>query len=116
MEDSVRLLCQIKAITAVTLCIKTKQNPAPFSRLFYHGMEQEQKEKEQKETGNQRRFGAAFDIGTTTVAGKLFDLDRQCPLAETTAWNPQGCFGADIITRMQYCMEQPDGLQHMQKK
>ena len=56
-------------------------------------------------------FGAAVDIGTTTVAVKLFDLSNGRELAGDTAWNAQGSYGADVLSRSQYTTESAGGLE-----
>ena len=56
-------------------------------------------------------LGAAVDIGTTTLAVKLFDLERGMELGSLGAWNSQSSFGADVISRCQYVMEHEDGLE-----
>lgn len=43
-------------------------------------------------------LGAAVDVGTTTLAARLFD--RSGPLAEAADANPQRAFGADVINRI----------------
>ena len=55
-------------------------------------------------------LGAAVDLGTTTVAVKLFDLADGRSLAGRSAWNAQAPYGGDVITRCQFCMERPEGL------
>jgi uncharacterized 2Fe-2S/4Fe-4S cluster protein (DUF4445 family) len=45
------------------------------------------------------RWGAAVDIGTTTVAACLFSRDGTM-LAQAGCMNPQACWGADVITRI----------------
>ena len=45
-------------------------------------------------------YGAAIDIGTTTLAARLYDTDGN-RLAETTAMNPQSAWGADVISRIE---------------
>ena len=47
-------------------------------------------------------FGAAVDLGTTTVALKLFDLSDGRELATVSGWNRQAPYGADVLTRCQY--------------
>ncbi|MDO4629510.1 MAG: hypothetical protein Q4C70_10035, partial [Planctomycetia bacterium] len=42
----------------------------------------------------------AFDIGTTTLAGCL--LKGKSVIASTSRPNPQRCFGADVISRIEY--------------
>lgn len=48
-------------------------------------------------------FGAAVDIGTTTVAARLYDRMGGL-LAEVSALNPQSAWGADVISRMEAAM------------
>ncbi|MCL2812253.1 MAG: ASKHA domain-containing protein [Clostridia bacterium] len=45
-------------------------------------------------------LGVAVDIGTTTVAAYLYDLQTGSLLQCGSAPNPQSTFGADVITRM----------------
>jgi uncharacterized 2Fe-2S/4Fe-4S cluster protein (DUF4445 family) len=47
-------------------------------------------------------LGLAVDIGTTTVAAQLVDLDDGSPLATQTAYNMQIRRGADVISRIDY--------------
>ena len=44
--------------------------------------------------------GAAVDIGTTTLAARLYDAKGNL-LAETSRLNPQSGFGADVISRIE---------------
>lgn len=58
-------------------------------------------------------LGAAVDIGTTTVAVYLYDFAAGALLAQETFKNPQGIYGADVISRIQAEM---DGQgEHMQR-
>lgn len=57
-----------------------------------------------------RGYGAAFDIGTTTIAGYLFDLtsgELCCKLGEL---NRQTAYGADVLSRIQYAQEHDDNI------
>ena len=73
------------------------------------------------ETGEKQSFaftprkgiGCAVDLGTTTVAVKRFDLETGRELDTLSAWNAQKPFGADVITRAQYTMENADGLERI---
>lgn len=49
-----------------------------------------------------RMLGLAIDIGTTTVAVQLVDLDSGRIVASSTSYNLQIRRGADIITRIDY--------------
>ena len=48
-----------------------------------------------------KQYGAAIDIGTTTVAAYLYRLDTPRPLQTSAAKNPQAAFGADVISRIE---------------
>ena len=56
-----------------------------------------------KETG--QRCLAAFDIGTTTIAGYLLDGGDGRTLAVESRMNPQAQYGADVIMRANYGLE-----------
>lgn len=53
-------------------------------------------------------YGAAIDIGTTTLAARLYDGAGHL-LAETSRLNPQSAWGADVISRMEAAMAGNDG-------
>jgi uncharacterized 2Fe-2S/4Fe-4S cluster protein (DUF4445 family) len=48
-------------------------------------------------------FGAAFDIGTTTVVGYLFHESGTEPLAVLGELNRQQPYGSDVLSRIDYC-------------
>lgn len=48
---------------------------------------------------------AAFDLGTTSIAGYLLDVQQQRCVATVGEINPQIQFGADVISRIDYAME-----------
>ena len=50
-------------------------------------------------------LGLAVDIGTTTIAGYLVDLDSGQPLATQGVMNPQIGYGEDIISRINYSVK-----------
>jgi len=47
----------------------------------------------------------AFDIGTTTVVAYLLDGKTGAPVSQASCLNPQGTFGADVISRVQYVLD-----------
>ena len=53
------------------------------------------------ETDGTCRFAAAFDIGTTSVAGFIMDGKSGRTLASGNRLNPQASFGSDLISRIQ---------------
>jgi uncharacterized 2Fe-2S/4Fe-4S cluster protein (DUF4445 family) len=50
-------------------------------------------------------LGFAIDIGTTTIALALMDMPSQVALSVKSALNPQGVFGADVLSRISYSNE-----------
>jgi len=62
-----------------------------------------------------RRFGIAFDLGTTTVVATLLDLSTGTPVAVASALNKQQPFGADVITRISATMMDPGALDKLQQ-
>src|SRR3989339_1843757 len=47
-------------------------------------------------------YGAAFDIGTTTIVGSLMNLCNGSELAITSQMNPQISFGDDVLSRIKH--------------
>jgi uncharacterized 2Fe-2S/4Fe-4S cluster protein (DUF4445 family) len=58
-------------------------------------------------------FGAAIDLGTTTLVAQLVDLSTGEVLAVETALNPQARHGADVMSRIQYDLRHPGELTAM---
>jgi uncharacterized 2Fe-2S/4Fe-4S cluster protein (DUF4445 family) len=58
-------------------------------------------------------FGAAIDLGTTTLVAQLVDLATGEVLAVETALNPQARHGADVMSRIQYDLRHPGELTAM---
>ena len=60
-------------------------------------------------------YGAAVDLGTTTVAVKLYRLADGAVLGSASQWNAQKSCGGDVITRINYCMQHPEGLAELSR-
>ena len=60
-------------------------------------------------------YGAAVDIGSTTVALYLCNLRTGEILAAESEMNPQIVYGEDVMSRIQYTIEQPEGLEKLHK-
>lgn len=58
-------------------------------------------------------YGIAFDVGTTTVVGYLLDLRTGKELAVASELNAQALYGGDLMSRISFAQEQPDGLQQL---
>jgi len=64
------------------------------------------------EAGNKTEdcFGIAFDIGTTTLVGYLVNLHNGKIYSIASALNPQTAYGEDVISRIAYTKDNPEGL------
>ena len=62
-----------------------------------------------------RRYGLIFDLGTSTLVGKLVSLLDGREIVVVSRLNSQNKHGSDVISRIQYVKDHPKGLSHMQK-
>ena len=60
-------------------------------------------------------YGAAFDIGTTTLVGSLLDLNTGDEAAIASAINPQTSLGDDVLSRILYHQSSPDGAVELRR-
>lgn len=58
-------------------------------------------------------FGIAFDIGTTTIVGILWDLETGTQIGTIAKTNPQNAYGADVISRITYCGGKPEKVKEL---
>ncbi len=68
-----------------------------------------------RETDVKNHLGLAVDIGTTTVAMYLCDLENGKMLSSKGIKNPQSIYGADVISRMDKIMKDENLLSVQQK-
>lgn len=71
----------------------------------------------QIEAGNTTEdlYGIAVDIGTTTVVLYLLDLNSGEEIDVYSLYNPQKKFGADVISRINYTIDNNNGIEKMKK-
>ena len=62
---------------------------------------------------SERRYGIAYDLGTTTVVATLLDLNTGTPVAVQSMLNKQQPFGADVISRISATMMDPTALERL---
>ena len=55
-------------------------------------------------------YGIVLDLGSTSLFAALVDLQDGKARAMTAKTNMQRVYGADIISRISYCLDNPDGL------
>jgi len=60
-------------------------------------------------------YGLALDVGTTTLAIQVLDLEDGRVIGTAARTNPQISYGNDVISRIGYAMYHEDGLRALQK-
>lgn len=60
-------------------------------------------------------LGLAVDIGTTTVAGVLVDLQTGADLATASRTNPQALHGDDVVSRIEYASQGDPQVEELQR-
>lgn len=63
-----------------------------------------------------RLFGMSFDIGTTTVAGSVIDLNSGRRLSVRSRMNEQAVYGDDAVSRVSFAQINEDGLRLLNRK
>lgn len=58
-------------------------------------------------------YGVAFDIGTTSVVGYLYDLTNGVLIHQYSSLNKQISFGGDVISRIDYASTSPEQLNNI---
>lgn len=58
-------------------------------------------------------YGLVFDIGTSTLVGKLINLTDGTEVAVVACVNSQMKLGANVISRLQYVERRRNGLRHL---
>ena len=117
-----RLACSLPALEGMELELFAEEEEAAEAVTVFSGTEEaseavtvpagmkEQAEADPKPAGNGvsgqnglnsgHRFGLAVDLGTTTVAAELIDLESGCSAGVYTGLNAQRGYGADVVTRI----------------
>jgi uncharacterized 2Fe-2S/4Fe-4S cluster protein (DUF4445 family) len=60
-----------------------------------------------------RSYGLVFDLGTSTLVGKLVSMINGRQVAAISRLNGQIKYGTDVISRIQYIKEHPEGLNRL---
>ncbi len=68
----------------------------------------------ERENSEWRAYAAAFDVGTTTLAGALLDANSGRDLAVVSRLNPQTRFGDDVVARILRVRTDPDAMRTLQ--
>jgi len=63
----------------------------------------------------QHHYGLAVDYGSTTIVMQLVDMDSGAVIGEEKCVNGQTEYGADILTRITYALEDPTHMDALQR-
>lgn len=67
-------------------------------------------------TQKRRQLGVALDLGTTTLVGYLVDFTSLSCAGERCIINPNGSYGADVMSRISRISREPAKLEQMQSE
>ncbi len=67
----------------------------------------------QSEEQGRRNYGLTFDVGTTTLVGKLVDLMDGNEIAVVSRLNSQSKHGTNVLSRLQFIKEHSQGQEYM---
>ncbi|MCX5632999.1 MAG: ASKHA domain-containing protein [Phycisphaerae bacterium] len=70
---------------------------------------------DERQISDDKYFGVAVDIGTTTLAASLINLKNAGEIAVMGDVNPQISLGDDVISRIKYSTSHKNGLAELQK-
>jgi len=98
LADGWRLACQCTVSEPVTL---------ELAQWEMDILSDNQRLKSKGTTG----FAVAIDLGTTTLVAQLIDLNSGFIKATKTTLNPQARYGADIMSRIEYAVNENGTLQ-----
>ncbi|MBS7262261.1 MAG: DUF4445 domain-containing protein [Eubacteriales bacterium] len=104
-DDLTRLLEASGASSAEPRLVRSAAGTSWRTAYLHHGKLVHVSEREEP------AYGIAVDIGTTTVVGYLYDLLTGKNMDIYSALNAQRACGADVISRVKYCMEHETGLE-----
>lgn len=69
----------------------------------------------ERENTSEAMYGAAFDIGTTTLVGSLLHLGSGEEKAIVSAINPQTAYGDDVLSRIAFASQNRESLRELQQ-
>lgn len=100
LQAGIRLGCQARVWDNVTVSMEEDESEKAQILGSFLG-EESQAEGENGRESEDISYGAAVDIGTTTLAFSLMGLESKKVLHSYASMNPQRVFGLDVMSRIQ---------------
>ncbi|WP_310603111.1 ASKHA domain-containing protein [Anaerosporobacter sp.] len=118
IEDGVRFACQLivqdnMKIALLDMAGESDAETDRKSKLMKLPQWSLKTIHQDRDRNTENGFGVAFDIGTTTVVGLLWNLETSEPVHVIAKTNPQRAIGADVIARIQYSMKSEESKNHI---
>ena len=107
IKNGIRLACQTKVSEEMIMTIPDKLD-VDLKKML---LSEVKSVKSQKYSD---KFGVAIDIGTTTIVGILVDLTTNDTISVAAKDNPQYEHGADVISRINYSINNQNGTKKLQ--
>jgi len=107
IKNGIRLACQTKVSEEMIVTIPDKLD-VDLKKML---LSEVKSVKSQKYSD---KFGVAIDIGTTTIVGILVDLTTNDTISVAAKDNPQYEHGADVISRINYSINNQNGTKKLQ--
>ena len=79
------------------------------NRIMHIGKEPD-RQTDKKTAEDIKNIGVAVDLGSTTIVVSCMDLEKKEEITAFSFTNPQYTYGADVISRIQFCMEDEQNL------
>lgn len=102
LKAGIRLACRAYPTEDITIELPEDANSIKCLAVMQMDteMDSEDNADEVSEEIKGRHYGVALDIGTTTLAACLVDITSKRVVDTITAVNSQGCYGADVVSRI----------------
>ncbi len=110
IRDGTRLACQHKVGTAKRVGIPSQSISA---QILTDSLMSERVE---ADLGDTNDIGVAIDIGTTTIVCYFMNMGTGIQLGQKSAINPQIVHGEDVMSRLTYAIENPEGSTELQEQ
>ncbi|GAH75006.1 unnamed protein product, partial [marine sediment metagenome] len=100
----------IKSLGKYTILSDTVKDKIKLEPFVYRKNDKIYWQDRQLDESKDGIYGLAIDVGTTTLASQIIDLESGERIATFVGKNPQASFGDDVISRIDYTMRNKNGL------